>query len=185
MMQSRRNLLALILTIASLALLWPGLTRPALTIRATMTFLGQERELTNETRSVVSAAKKLYQDGNKFVAGLILLFSILIPFIKAALVIPMFALRGSPAADRIYRFVRAISKWSMADVFAVGMLIAYLVARGTANLSAVAGPGFYFFAAYCLVSNLAFQLLEPPGELSRAQSALRQSGSHPRGPAMT
>ena len=56
--------------------------------------------------------------------------------------------------------MRAISKWSMADVFAVGMLIALLAAKGTANLSAVAGQGFYFFAAYCLVSNLAFQLLE-------------------------
>ena len=159
---SNRNVLALVLTVISLALLWPGLTKPALTIKASMNFLGQERELTNETRSVVGAAKKLYETGNKFVAGLILLFSILIPFIKAALIIPIFALRGSPAADRLYRFVRAISKWSMADVFAVGMLIAYLVAQGTANLSAVAGPGFYYFAAYCLVSNLAFQVLEQP-----------------------
>ena len=161
-MQSKRNLLALLLTIVSLALLWPGLTKPALTIKASMNFLGQERELTNDTRSVVGAAKKLYDTGNKFVAGLILLFSILIPFIKAALIIPIFAMKDSPAAGRIYRFVRAISKWSMADVFAVGMLIAYLVAQGTANLSAVAGPGFYFFASYCLVSNLAFQLLEQP-----------------------
>ena len=159
---SQRNILALILTIISLGLLWPGLTKPALTIKAEMTFLGQTRELTNETRSVVSAAKKLYQDGNKFVAGLILLFSILIPFIKATLIIPIFSLRGTPASDRLYRFVRAISKWSMADVFAVGMLIAFLVAKGTANLSAVTGPGFFYFASYCLVSNLAFQLLEQP-----------------------
>ena len=163
---TKRNTLALILTIVSLALLWPGLTKPALTIKATMTFLGTERELTNETRSVVGAAKKLHDTGNDFVAGLILLFSILIPFIKAALIIPIFALRGSPAADRLYRFVRAISKWSMADVFAVGMLIAFLVAQGTANLAAIAGPGFYFFTAYCLVSNLAFQLLEQPARLS-------------------
>jgi uncharacterized paraquat-inducible protein A len=182
---SKRNVLALVLTIVSLGLLWPGLTKPALTIKATMTFLGQTRELTNETRSVVSAAKKLYQDGNRFVAGLILLFSILIPFIKAALIIPVFAMRGSPAAERMYRFVRAISKWAMADVFAVGMLIAFLVAKGTANLNAVAGPGFYYFASYCLVSNLAFQLLESPSEASRAQAALRHSGSHPRGGAMT
>ena len=160
---STRNVLALILTVVSLGLLWPGLTRPALTIRATMNFLGQERELVKETRSVVGAAKKLHESGNNFVAGLILLFSILIPFIKALLVIPIFALRGSPASDRIYRFVRAISKWSMADVFAVGLLIAYLAAKGMANLSAEAGPGFFFFASYCLVSNLAFQLLEPPG----------------------
>lgn len=159
---TKRNVLALVLSIISLILLWPGLTQPALTIKATMEFLGSTRELTNETRSVVGAARKLHDTGNDFVAGLILLFSILIPFIKAALIIPVFALRGTPAADRIYRFVRAISKWAMADVFAVGMLIAFLVAKGTANLSAVAGPGFYYFAGYCLVSNLAFQLLEQP-----------------------
>src|SRR3954470_16865419 len=164
---SKRNMLALFLTVVSLILLWPGLTKPALTIKATMDFLGQTRELTNETRSVVSAAKKLHDTGNNFVAGLILLFSILIPFIKAALIIPIFAMRGTPAADRIYRFVRAISKWAMADVFAVGMLIAFLVAKGTANLSASAGPGFYYFAGYCLVSNLAFQVLEQPAAPSR------------------
>jgi len=163
MTQSPRNTIALVLTVISLALLWPGLTKPALTIKATMDFLGATRELTNETRSVLGAAKKLHDTGNNFVAGLILLFSILVPFIKAALIIPIFAMRGTPASDRIYRFVRAISKWAMADVFAVGMLIAFLVAKGTANLSASAGPGFYYFASYCLVSNLAFQLLENPG----------------------
>ena len=36
---------------------------------------------------------------------------------------------------------------------------ALLAAKGTANLSAIAGPGLYFFTAYCLVSNAAFQLL--------------------------
>jgi paraquat-inducible protein A len=161
-MNSTRNTIALILTLISLGLLWPGLTKPALTIKAEMNFLGKTTELTNETRSVMGAAKKLYQDGNKFVAGLILLFSILIPFIKAALIIPIFAMRNGPASGRLYRFVRAISKWSMADVFAVGMLIAFLVAKGTANLNASTGPGFFYFASYCLVSNLAFQLLEQP-----------------------
>ena len=170
---TKRNMLALFFTVVSLILLGPGLTKPALTIKATMTFLGQERELTNETRSVVGAAKKLYETGNKFVAGLILLFSILIPFIKAALIIPITMLQGRPASDRLYRFVRAISKWSMADVFAVGMLIAYLVAQGTANLAAIAGPGFYFFAAYCLVSNLAFQLLELPRVVTLSEARAR------------
>jgi paraquat-inducible protein A len=156
---SNRNLVALALSLVSLALLWPGLTEPALTIRATIEMFGNERELTNETRSVVGAVRSLHASGNDFVAGLILLFSVCIPLLKAALTIPIVAWRGSARSVRLLRFVQAISKWSMADVFAVGMLIALLVAKGTANLSAVAGPGFYFFAAYCLVSNAAFQLL--------------------------
>jgi uncharacterized paraquat-inducible protein A len=159
-----RNRLALALAVLSLALLWPGLVQPVLTIRATMELFGTTRELTNETRSVVGAIRSLRETGNHVVAGLILLFSILVPLTKAALLVPILAWRGTARAWRLYTFVQAISKWSMADVFAVGMLIALLVAKGTANLSAVAGPGFYFFTAYCLVSNAAFQALriEPP-----------------------
>jgi paraquat-inducible protein A len=156
---SPRNRLAIALAIGSIILLWPGLVKPALTIRATVEMFGTTRELSNETRSVVGAVKSLHQSGNDFVAGLIVVFSILIPVTKAALLIPIFTARDATRRARLSRFVRAVSKWSMADVFAVGMLIALLVAKGTANLSAVAGPGFYYFTAYCLVSNLAFQLI--------------------------
>jgi len=155
-----RNVLAIALALIALGLLWPGLTQPVLTIRASIEIFGTSRELSNETRSVVSAITSLRASGNNFVAGLILLFSVLVPLIKTALLVPIFAMRNSPWSHRAYRFVRAISKWSMADVFAVGMLIALLAAKGTANLSAVAGSGFYFFAAYCLLSNAAFQALE-------------------------
>lgn len=161
---SPRNVLALVLSVVSLGLLWPGLVQPVLTIKATMEIFGNVRELSNETRSVIGAVQSLHAGGNDFVAGLILLFSICVPMLKAALLVPIVALRRSPAAYRLYGVVRTISKWSMADVFAVGMLIALLAARGTANLEAIAGPGFYWFASYCLVSNLAFQLLrvDPP-----------------------
>ena len=154
-----RNRLALVLSLVSLALLWPGLVKPVLTIRATMDMFGVTRVLSNETRSVIGAITSLHASHNDFVAGLILVFSVIIPFAKAALLVPMVALRDATSRYRLYRFVQAISKWSMADVFAVGMLIALLAAKGTANLSAIAGPGFYFFASYCLLSNAAFQLL--------------------------
>lgn len=154
-----RNRIALILAVISLGLLWPGLVQPVLTIKATMDMFGQTRVLSNETRSVVSAISSLHSSGNNFVAGLILLFSVLVPLLKATLLIPMFASRNAATSYRLYTFVRTMSKWSMADVFAVGMLISLLAAKGTANLSAIAGPGFYFFASYCLVSNAAFQAL--------------------------
>ncbi|MEO7962777.1 MAG: paraquat-inducible protein A [Gemmatimonadaceae bacterium] len=159
-----RNKIALTLSLISLALLWPGLVKPAVTIKASMELFGTTREIANETRSVVGAVRSLHLSGNNFVAGLILLFSIIVPLFKAALLAPIVVGRDRARSYRLSLFVRSISKWSMADVFAVGMLIALLAAKGTASLSAVAGPGFYFFATYCLVSNAAFQLLrvEPP-----------------------
>ena len=154
-----RNRFALLLALVSLGMLWPGLVQPVLTIKASMEFFGTRQELASETRSVVGAINSLHDSGNDFVAGLILLFSVLVPLAKTALLVPILALRDQQQRYRLYSVVRAISKWSMADVFAVGMLIALLAAKGTANLTAVAGPGLYWFAAYCLVSNAAFQTL--------------------------
>lgn len=159
---TRRNLLALLLTVVSLGLLWPGLTRPVLTITASVTMLGNTREIFRQTQSIVEAVDKLHASGNTFVAALILLFSIMVPVLKAVLLGVILAIRQSGTRYRLYQFVRSISKWSMADVFAVGVFIAFLAAKGTDNLDAQAGLGFYCFAGYCLVSNLAFQLLDVP-----------------------
>lgn len=156
---SRRNLLAVLLTAISLAFLVPGLTRPVLTITASVTIMGTTREVFRQTQSIVEAVRSLHHSGNSFVAGLILLFSILVPFTKALLLGVILLLRRQRSGYRLYQFVRSISKWSMADVFAVGVFIAYLAAIGTDNLDAVAGLGFYCFAGYCLLSNLAFQFL--------------------------
>jgi uncharacterized paraquat-inducible protein A len=74
----------------------------------------------------------------------------------------MLTIRTPATKYRLYLFVRSISKWAMADVFAVGVFIAYLASKATDNLDAVIGTGFYFFVGYCLVSNLAFQFLSIP-----------------------
>lgn len=167
---TRRNAVAVGLTVVSLAMLAPGLTRTVLTITASITALGNTREIFRQSQSIIEAVRSLHESGNTFVAGLILLFSILVPFIKALLLGVILALRTPAARYRLYLFVRSVSKWAMADVFAVGVFIAFLAAKATDNLDAVAGPGFYWFAAYCLVSNLAFQFLSvpPPAQDGRA-----------------
>jgi uncharacterized paraquat-inducible protein A len=138
-----RNAVALLLTVVSLGLLLPGLTRPVLTITASINAMGQTREIFRQTQTIVEAVKRLHESGNTFVAGLILLFSIMVPLIKAALLGVILAHPNVGTRGKVYRFVRSISKWSMADVFAVGIFIAYLAAKGTDNLDAVAGPGFF------------------------------------------
>jgi uncharacterized paraquat-inducible protein A len=170
-----RNRIALLLTILAIVVLVPGLFKPVLTITASMELFGQTREIFSETRSIIGAIRALHDSGNDFVAGLILLFSVLVPFIKAALTLPMFVMRDAAKRYRLYLFVRSISKWSMADVFAVGAFIALLAAKATDNMDAIAGPGFYWFAAYCLVSNAAFQMLQidpPPSPAPPAHSGV-------------
>ena len=168
-----RNAVAIGLTAVSIGLLIPGLTQPVLTIVASISMMGVSQELFWQTQSVLEAVRTLHDSGNDFVAGLILFFSVTVPFLKALALVIILMLRNPATRYRLYLMVRSLSKWAMADVFAVGVFIAMLAARGSDNLEGTPGPGFYYFAAYCLVSNLAFQLLliPPPADSADTSTA--------------
>ena len=123
-----------------------------------------EVEVYTQTRSIMGAVRHLYDVGSPIPATLILLFSVVVPLTKTVLVV--WAEIMTDAARRLgtLRFVTAIAKWSMADVFVVAMIITYLAAEATQpppggsgappllSFDARFGPGFYWFAAYCLFS---------------------------------
>ena len=158
----KTNTVAFALIVLSFILLVPGLLQPLLTISASLEFMGVQREIFTETRSIIQTVRSLHESGNDFVAGLILLFSVIVPFAKAITLLVVLALRDIKAKLRLHRFIDSISKWSMADVFLVGVYVAYLSAKATDNLDAEIHRGFYLFAAYCLVSiaSLHFMRLE-------------------------
>ena len=125
---------------------------------------GSEIEVYQQTRSIVGSVRHLYRVGSAVAASLILLFSVIVPFTKGALVF-WAAFHDDPVRrGRTLHLVELIAKWSMADVFAMALLIAYLAARASqtppgpgfvpqlVTFTATFGPGFYWFAAYCLVS---------------------------------
>ena len=127
-----------------------------------------EVEVYQQTRSILGSVRRLYEVGSPTPATLILLFSVIVPLGKAALVAwAMFVEAGR--RQRTLNFVEAIARWSMADVFVVALFIAFLAAKasttppgqaGTAPLVAFTasfGSGFYWFAAYCLFSLAAQQ----------------------------
>jgi len=125
---------------------------------------GPPIEVYQQTRSIVGSVRQLYRVGSPLPATLILLFSVLVPLTKAALVLWAVGHPEPERRRRTLRFVETIGKWSMADVFAVALFIVYLAAQasqsvpaqgGTPSLvsfTATFGPGFYWFTAYCIVS---------------------------------
>ena len=158
---TRRNLAAVLLVLVSLVLVVPGVLQPIITLSAEMRGL----RVFTQTRSILQTVKDLHESGNYTVAGMILFFSVMVPFIKAVLLGVVGLLRPTqPARYRIFAFVRGISKWAMADVFVVGVYIAYLSAKATDALDAELHEGFYYFAAYCLISLLSVQVMrvDPP-----------------------
>ena len=124
-----------------------------------------------QTRSILGSVRRLYEVGSPIPATLILLFSVIVPLVKAALVAWAVLMAGDHRRRRTLAFVETIAKWSMADVFVVALFIAFLAARASVTptqgpsavpaliaFSAHFGAGFYWFAAYCLFSLASQQI---------------------------
>ncbi|HVG86587.1 MAG TPA: paraquat-inducible protein A [Vicinamibacterales bacterium] len=120
-------------------------------------------EVYTQTRSILGAVRNLYDVGSPLPATLILLFSVVVPVTKSALVTWAVFMRNIAARQRTLDLVELIAKWSMADVFVVALFITYLAAVATQQaaagaapplvaFAAIFGPGFYWFLAYCLFS---------------------------------
>lgn len=118
-----------------------------------------------KTRSILGTVQELADSRHYLVAFLITLFSVVVPISKGALLVNGLVQRDSPLASAGAGIGHAISKWSMADVFVVAIMVAYLAANATERtneiftLTARFGPGFYYFLSYCLLSILSAQLL--------------------------
>lgn len=118
-----------------------------------------------KTRSILGTVVELWDSGNGLVAFLVALFSILIPITKGMLLGWNVAM---PDVQITRRVNELISRWSMADVFVVAVIVAYLAAQASGRMDEILtldarfGAGFYCFLAYCLFSILASQLLHQP-----------------------
>ncbi len=161
-----RNVIALILILASFGCLAPGLSLPALTldISPNLPFLGK-LQVYHQTRSILGTLRNLHDMGNNVVAGLILLFSVVVPCAKGLGLLAVLAStprsgRTAPLwRKRLYAFISLIGKWSMADVFVMGILLAFLAAGAAEGVTAGLETGFWFFLGYCLLSVASAQIM--------------------------
>ncbi len=164
------RILSFVLILISLGLLLPGVLFPVLTIDASITLpLLGKMNLGSETRSVWGTITFLYEQKNYLVAGLIFLFSVIIPSLKNLLLFYVL-LPGQGGGKRgIFAFIKRIGKWSMADVFVVAVFLAFLSTKSMQGFSASLEKGFYYFLGYCLLSLIAteFILFVSPKELKK------------------
>lgn len=133
----------------------------------------------DKTRSILDTARELYASGHRPVAGLILLFSVCVPALKALILLLAALPLRLAIRTALLRTAAASGKWSMADVFVIAVFVAYLAANGLqASRSLVEfesrlGTGFGWFTAYCVISILGTQLIA---------AALRAHWRAPAGP---
>ncbi len=147
----------LLLHIISLVLLGFGLVLDMLKINVTANFF-IDINLFNEKRSVLGTLQTLWESSNYLPFLLIFLFGIIVPLVKSAII--FYILLAKNVADKWLQLVSKISKWAMADVFAISIFIAFLGARAMRNTTAFLEPGFYYFTAYVLLSLVLVGLLK-------------------------
>lgn len=106
----------------------------------------------SEKRSVLGMLEKLWTDKNYWPFSLIFLFGIIVPLIKSGII--FYLLLAKRPNIRWQRFVSAISKWAMADVFAISIFVAFLGANAMESTRAFLQPGFYYFTGYVILSGI-------------------------------
>lgn len=195
-----RKLVTLLFVGIAIALLYPGVTQPVLTLSGTVekskiaelgialvteqgadaqtgqlltavsSFLGFDQiegqlPIYTSTRSIWGTAESLAASGYLGVALLIVFFSLVIPTFKLLLQSATLFIAAEELRAPLLWINAALSKWSMADVFVMGLLVAFM-AGGAADktddflvMHASLGVGFYYFLGYCLFSIVASGLI--------------------------
>lgn len=110
---------------------------------------------------LASIIGRLFKDGEYFVGSLILFFSVVFPTVKVASAgtLSLGRSRLPRSAQRtLVSALTPVAKWSMADVFVVGMVIVFFKADGL-HFTFTARPGIYCYAISALLSSIAINLL--------------------------
>ena len=119
----------------------------------------------SSTRSMWGTVEELARTGNVPVAFLIVFFSLVIPVFKLLLQASTLFVSGPDFRRHLLWLNAALSKWSMSDVFVMGLLVAFMAGRASdqvgdlLTMNAALEPGFYYFLAYCLFSIAASAML--------------------------
>ncbi len=155
-----RDFLILFIALCSLISLYFGLTSPLLMVivHKTLPLIGLTT-LSFETKTIISTIEKLFLDKNYLVATIIIVFSIVIPFLKTMIILTYGFLKQSKAYKNIIKKIDKLGKWSMADVFIVAFLIVIFGTKQDIDSSLKIEAGLYFFIGYVLLSMIGSSMI--------------------------
>lgn len=143
-------------TTAALLLYWPANVFPIMRL----SMYGAPSQTT-----VWQGVVKLYEGGDAVIALIVFLASIAVPLLK---LLGLFTLSVSAwvrwprlrrARARIYRFIDAIGRWAMLDVFVLGMLVSLFKLKRLASV--VPGSGALAFVGVVVLTLLASRSFDP------------------------
>lgn len=162
--------IGIVLLLISLVFLTFGLIFPFMTIKIEVQMPGEGGFLGNllggsiadqfnktMSYSIPEAMKMLFEHKQYFVGVLIGLFAVVLPITKT--ILSFFFLFNK--SQKLYNFMGFIGKFAMADVFCVGVFIAFLYTKFNQSLKADIEIGYYYFTTYVILNIISLILLKP------------------------
>ncbi len=122
-------------------------------------------EIFHKTRSIMGTVEDLMRGGNLLVGLLIATFSVIIPTLKLLSQAALLYIKPGEISAALYSFIRAVSKWSMVDVFVVAIIVSYMAGSASGQMgdliimNAQLEMGFWLFTGYCLFAIASNQLM--------------------------
>ncbi len=160
----------LILLLISLVFLVLGLYYPFMTIKVEVQmpseggFLGNliggsiAEQFNSTTKyNIPQAMQMLFKHKQYFVGVLIGLFAVLLPIVKTAMSFVFMYNKNL----KLYNFMGTFGKFAMADVFCVGVFVAFLYSKFNQTLKADIEIGYYYFTIYVILNIISLILLKP------------------------
>ena len=152
-----RNLFALFISIVAIMSLSIAIFTPMLLLivkTIDMIIIGQI-SLQHEVKTIVGVIGKLIDIGNYLLAFVLILVSVLIPFIKSFIILIHNFLRLSGRNSELHHIIKAIGKWSMVDVLVVAILVVFFTTNEEMNSEMIIESGLYFFMIYIFFSMIS------------------------------
>lgn len=124
-----------------------------LPVTSTSSLLGAQSD------TILSGILYLWHEGSWALAALVFVASIVVPMLKLVLLSTLLisvqqqSTRWTRQRQQLFRFLEAIGRWSMLDIFVVAMLAALVQIQNLAELQP--GPGAMAFAAVVVLTMLA------------------------------
>jgi len=114
----------------------------------------------SDTHSFISIVRALYAEQEMFLAGILVVFSMLFPAIKLVYLLVAYACMaaGEGARRRMLNRMAWLGKWSMLDVLVLALVIFYVKASALTQANTL--PGVYFFSGAVLMTMIAYALVE-------------------------
>jgi paraquat-inducible protein A len=127
-------------------LLISGLAMPVLTVQNKLLFWEE-----GNTFSILSGVLSLFRENHYFLATFVFFFSVIFPLGKLLTLLTIWMVKlGDFQRETMLRWLEALGKWSMLDVFVVAVLVVVVKLDSLAN--ATPRNGIYIFAVAILLS---------------------------------